>query len=384
MTHRLFWFSLIVVLSFSFRVQAAESFSFSSVAKLIKDKHLKSIDELLPLLPRTLRSHFVLVYNSHSLQKASPLFPRVILYGEDAKLLLAFNGNPDRPGYSTLEAIEYDTGAKGFSFYEVHFPKPGEAQTEVSEPQKNLRSCTLCHHESLRPNWESYNVWPGVYGSHVKEDVDLREEMSNFREFVKTGAKEGRYRFLEEMDQKFQDGLRYNHEPASEMTAQLAKWNWKRVAHIIRTSEHYKEFKYAIGGVLGRCEFSGFLPESIERGMTRTYSEVEKETRAFLKKSAISTFESDDDNVTMFAGLRYLFEGRGKEIASWSMTFQGAAYSMTTPDLFGYEGLLAALHEEDSDLWAVKDDGLFSAPCDELRKKSLESLKTLLAPSSKP
>src|SRR5580692_3920940 len=69
-----------------------------------------SISELIPLLPRELRENFTLVYDSRSPFRSgiSPEFPRVILFTNDARLVLTFIGDERQPGFDMLEALSFD------------------------------------------------------------------------------------------------------------------------------------------------------------------------------------------------------------------------------------------------------------------------------------
>ena len=57
------------------------------------------VAELVPLLPRELRSNFTFVYDSRSPFRLSisPEFPRVLLFTGDARLVLTFTGDPGKP-----------------------------------------------------------------------------------------------------------------------------------------------------------------------------------------------------------------------------------------------------------------------------------------------
>src|ERR1043166_4149160 len=59
-----------------------------------------SVSELVPLLPEELRKNFTFVYDSRSPFKASitPQKPRVILFTDDARLVLTFIGDDTHPG----------------------------------------------------------------------------------------------------------------------------------------------------------------------------------------------------------------------------------------------------------------------------------------------
>jgi hypothetical protein len=50
--------------------------NFSDVTKLINDQNIKNPVDLLSRLPESYRKHYTFLYKSHSLQPASPEFPR--------------------------------------------------------------------------------------------------------------------------------------------------------------------------------------------------------------------------------------------------------------------------------------------------------------------
>src|SRR5262245_21138186 len=75
-----------------------------------------SVSELVPLLPEELRKNFALVYDSRSPFKASitPARPRVILFTDDARLVLTFIGDDTKPGANLLETMSFDDQQANF------------------------------------------------------------------------------------------------------------------------------------------------------------------------------------------------------------------------------------------------------------------------------
>lgn len=83
--------------------------TYSAVKEILKkNPNIRSVDDLLPLLPVEYRKHYTLMYQSRSLQKASAEKPRVILFGPDAKLMMTFSGDSNDPSFNTLELIEWN------------------------------------------------------------------------------------------------------------------------------------------------------------------------------------------------------------------------------------------------------------------------------------
>ncbi|MEQ1724057.1 MAG: hypothetical protein ABL930_12850, partial [Pseudobdellovibrio sp.] len=129
-----------------------------------------AIDSFITLLPENYRRHFSLVHRSFSIQKASPMSPRVIMYGPDAKLMMTFN-----EGDQAVELIEWNTNAKTWDFSELKF----DAQKRLVQ-ENHPAKCVMCHagtpkpvdmnnieayRGKLKPIFPQYPFWPGFYGS---------------------------------------------------------------------------------------------------------------------------------------------------------------------------------------------------------------------------
>lgn len=159
---------------------------------------VESIEELVPLLPLELRQNFTLVYDSRSPFKGSigPLHPRVVMFTDDAKLVLTFTGDPDRPGHDLLETMAFDDKAAAFRF-EAHL-LPAAAKTGW-RPGPEAENCAACHGQDPRPIFDSYPLWPGFYGSVLDtffNDRLGRAELKNYKAFLAGPAKTGVYRTL--------------------------------------------------------------------------------------------------------------------------------------------------------------------------------------------
>lgn len=137
------------------------------------------IDSFIPLLPKNYRRHFSLVHRSFSVQKASPLSPRVILYGPDAKVMMTFNAGVDenkshQEGGDTIEVIEWNSERIRWDFSEIKFID------KIAIQERNPAKCIMCHAgtpkpvsynnfekytDKLKPIFPQYPFWPGFYGS---------------------------------------------------------------------------------------------------------------------------------------------------------------------------------------------------------------------------
>src|SRR5262249_21650583 len=141
-------------------------------------------------------------------EKVSPRRPRVLLFGQNAKLVLAYNshvrGGKWKPGddVETIETLEFD-GATGRSFLrEVEFDGKTVPNLDVTV---NPDKCLACHAATSNPGvhpgnprgdrdytvrglWDPYNSWAGVYGSLSRNDIDFISfdtwEVFNFQQFL--------------------------------------------------------------------------------------------------------------------------------------------------------------------------------------------------------
>jgi hypothetical protein len=201
---------VFVLLSlFTLRSFAEEkAFTFSDIVSIVQTQKIKSVEELLPLLPKSLRTSFTLAYDSQSLQGSSYLDPRVVMFSDDAKLACTFNGESSQRGYDDFECYQYSSSTRSFEFREIEFPSSRNSLTEAEISKANMNakgtvSCTTCHANDPRPNWEEYRNWPGFYGS--VDDLVARSEgrftatkpeIENFPKFLERAKNHDRYKSL--------------------------------------------------------------------------------------------------------------------------------------------------------------------------------------------
>lgn len=127
------------------------------------------IDHFISALPENYRFHFTLVHRSFSPQKSTPQAPRVILFGPDAKIIMAFNSTEP-----VIELIEWNDEKTQWDFSELAF------QESKIVRENNPAKCVMCHagtpkpldiknaplyKNALKPIFPQYPFWPGFYGS---------------------------------------------------------------------------------------------------------------------------------------------------------------------------------------------------------------------------
>lgn len=170
----------------------------------------KKIDDLINRIRSEYWSNSALVYQSRSLQYGSETSPRVILFRDNQSPIAAFSGDPTKPAGNTLEIIHYNQNSHAFEFYQI------EQNEKVLTLTKNPSTCTQCHTNSLRPNWDPYVLWPGVFGSLDDEILVGSKEDTLFRNFIVNSRSNGRYAQLSLIAKDTEHLL---EEPKSERTS---------------------------------------------------------------------------------------------------------------------------------------------------------------------
>jgi cytochrome c553 len=179
------------------------SFDEQSLQALLQNnpatgRPVDSVEELVPLLPKELRSNFTLVYDSRSpfRDSISPDYPRVILFTGDARLVLTFTGDEAKPGANLLESLSFDADSARFRLRAYLLPA---AERTGWKPSAEAANCARCHGADARPIFDSYPLWPGFYGSQQDTFPHDRlgdKEYRDYKNFLAGPAKSGVYRGL--------------------------------------------------------------------------------------------------------------------------------------------------------------------------------------------
>jgi len=169
-------------------------------------------EELLEALPASIGRNFTLVHASRSphgglgdrdAASVDAAFPRVVLFRDDGRLVLALTGNPDRPGYDTVEVVAFDDARAAFRLARYVLPAavrrdPQLAAARAHNGELDPPECLRCHGQDPRPILDSYPLWPGFYGGVRDTFVDGSAELEHYRAFLSAqrGAPRGLYRHL--------------------------------------------------------------------------------------------------------------------------------------------------------------------------------------------
>jgi hypothetical protein len=265
-----------------------------ALKELVRQHQIDSVEKLLPKLSHELRSHYIFMYKSDSLQEGSPLRPRVILFTKDGKFALTFNGEPSQYGYETIETMSFIDGEDRFIFEELVLPKDLEARSQYLTKTKQLKeleslhwmhnqptrkgpnplTCIACHGgKDPRPNWNQGQQWPGAYGKiqntiwnqsmpvidpvsgQVIQDSD-QDDMKNYPEFLKQAKKHPRYGNgnLIGLKDEYQGMVALAEtQELTNFSVAVALLNAKRLARILTGSSQYSVFKERLLNLFGYC-----------------------------------------------------------------------------------------------------------------------------------
>ena len=168
---------------------------FETLRHTIETQRLRSVEQVLTTLSPTLRYRYLLVFSSRSLQEASYEAPRVILFDNDARTIITFNGDPAQRGFNALEVMNFDEASGRFEFREITFPSAADASVGVTFSAPNPPRCQSCHGGMPRPIWDSGPLWPGVYGERYGMKLSGRER-AGLEAFLARQGSDPRYRLL--------------------------------------------------------------------------------------------------------------------------------------------------------------------------------------------
>ncbi len=167
-------------------------YHWSGIEQLMATQDIRSVEDLLSLLPQKFRTIYTLIYRSRSLQDASEKNPRVLLFSENG-LVLSFNGDPLQKNYNKIEVLSPSDDGSQISMKEIDFS--GGRPIVHNNPV----SCTKCHRVDSRPIWDSYAIWPGVFGSFddiFSEKTSPPQEKLAFNNWLKAKESHPRYQKL--------------------------------------------------------------------------------------------------------------------------------------------------------------------------------------------
>jgi hypothetical protein len=284
-------------------------------------------------------ANYTLVGDSSSAQAEATFGePRMILYGEDARLIIAMTSSPDQVHGYGLETMEFRPETREWRLREFLFSRNGSPPVagEVNDP-----SCVRCHDKNdPRPNVDPYAFWKGWLAGKDDElgtgragdltpyELDLSARLSAAQ------ATHPRLAMLIDLDIGYQrhPDSRTNKLHNINFTGRVARLNDYRIARLLEATPDWDKFQYATLGSLW-CNLDKpaewLTPEVAARLSPKNIVAPYPTTTDRYGKP----MELEGPNDGAFD---LLFEQRGISTAGWSMTF-GGTHEFGTPGGFSEE-----------------------------------------------
>ena len=254
---------------YSVGFEAEENLSCSELTGLLKSNQPSSWEEALQAIRKTKSKYLArTIYGFETkmtFDGATLTYPRAIVYGGDAKMILNFGGNKRHKGFERVEALCFNDSQNKFEFAEIVFPKEAPAPEVISDltPEekaskyvwipggRGVRECAKCHDHPARPIWDTYALWPGFYGGaddtlKDRERADGRViyssfELENWKRFSSGPALAGRYAFTSQTASR----------PNSDFSARLSYLNGRRIVGELKSlGEKFTALKYEFAHAL--------------------------------------------------------------------------------------------------------------------------------------
>lgn len=331
--------------------------------------HADTVEQLIPTLPADLRRELTFVYATRSPQQdVDPMHPRVVLFGRDARIVLAFTGDPQGPDRDIVELIRFRDDTRAFEMARYILPAarrrdPALAKLAAENGRPNPTECLRCHGADPRPIFDSYPVWPGFYGSTQDAFAIAPDELAHYRAFL--AARTGVYALLE-----YPAGSEvppYSVDVVEDATGRLApnmrlgmaltELNRQRIVRKLEASPRYAMYRdKLITGLIGCAP----LPITLD-DRKRIQAQLDAENAAKLDRAGIDGPDQRDrlrmteiNSFDNFAQIEFVARVLDVSRADWSMAIEPGAFAL-------YDGILSGHvidHGQPRDFY-FKEDFLF-------------------------
>ena len=413
---RLASFALTCIASVIASPASSAGFDSQRLAQLIAEQRVTTIERALELLPFSLRSRYALVFKSRSLQEASFAEPRVILFGDDARFIVTFNGHPDQHGFNALEVMEYDDHGNRFLFREFLFPGPSSQTSEGSSPdlsvvvsEPNPAKCVACHGSPARPIWDTHPTWPGAYGEQYGAPLS-RAEQDGLSVFLSAQATHPRFRSLKNVkvfadpntfapSAKFLYSGTETEAPNVTLSRLLSNLNARVIAREVSASPRFAAYQYALLGAVspGCGSVDAYFTGPLSAGLAQGYPEFATRARqstaqqSDLKRSRMQPrthvgSPPSDADIEQLVQFRYLAEAAlGISSGQWTLAMEKGTFDFNSPRPFSDEldrqlrALVAQSDASIQDLASLREIGAGDKYCRNLQAKSRSATKELRA-----
>ena len=359
---------------------------FDRLVQLVQSKNVKTVENFLSILPPGLKKKPILMYRSRSLQGASFESPRAILYSTSSNLTIALNGGPPQSSGNDVEIMEFNPKTKGFEFHEISFRSPSTPLVQGDS------RCVQCHGTPTRPIWDSYDLWPGMYGSDASKLIG--KERQEYSKFLTNHKSNSRYR---ELGISPLDGTP-EEQIGTPFSQTLNRSRSEELISEIRRDPKLWKYRYAILGALYCSEYEpvdAFIPAELRSSFPRSYDSLLSHTRKVADSNYQARREqvmrdtgeyppkiagySNQESEETISAMRLIFESSGRDLSEFSVALERKDYGFNSGNsgsIFAdsFPGQWAALlnSEEETEIratgWPRWDQS--KTGCELLKKKS--------------
>ena len=163
--------------------------------KTFVDQHgLSSVAELLGSLPPAMQKNYTMIDQTRTSLPSSVEHPRLIMFGSDARFLIAVGSHPSDHMRETVDMAELDDQSGLWIFRSL------DMDTNPPRLADNDTACQACHGSPPRPIWGTYPDWPGAFGP--RHDRLTSSQAQTLNRLVDTQALTDRFHSLELVDQR--------------------------------------------------------------------------------------------------------------------------------------------------------------------------------------
>lgn len=392
------------------------SLSFERLQAQIQKTQSTDVENFLSELKKEqpdLFARYLSAYRSRSLQKSTPMAPRIILFSENTDFAISFNGHEKFKGFYDLEVFRYNFETQKFEFYEISFRNNERPTLSEMNPKK----CLECHQSpnrknvDPRPNWEAYNTWPGFYGS-IDDDVALfKNNIENDPQYDKKldqilfseVYKEEEWHLLFKNEIKpfhpryslLSDVLEvgnYANEDTlnGTFTDRVANLNFRRVVRLMTETPIFERVKWTIWGYAKCQEF--FIPEDntylwLKENSKQLYPHMPQKIYAEYPQIYHSHEGVGGEGPVIIERpplifpiakisdiIALLFEPFDIDTSDWSMDFKSDNARVAAFERFGTPRNPNQSFYEAAKHVLKNDSQLINASCKEIEQKSLQNI----------
>jgi hypothetical protein len=238
------------------------SFTIEDLYRRMEETRVSRMDEAISLLPEDLLSNYALAYAGQAAQGSSFALPKAILFGEDARFVLSFNGSDRQAGGNQFEILQFDDASSRFELHAVVFPLKRDSAGRIVRGRKNPSDCIQCHDVDPRAIWSEYGRWTGMYGTGESERLTDEEE-AGFLDYSRKNGASARYRHLKPRKFPEQDFSNFEQRPNLRLGMLFSRMAARRLDRIVRESEFGDRYRWLLLHQISRCGDLDYSEEAI-------------------------------------------------------------------------------------------------------------------------